>query len=112
MQKIYYNEFILTKHQEFYVNQSLTGSMHKGEKELGSRWDLVINSLNTNPDLTIRVNILKTTVITLLMVLRKQGVIAESINGIADALFIKEKINVFRLPSYDTSLFEVQDVVS
>ncbi|PNX53337.1 MAG: hypothetical protein BV458_04905 [Thermoplasmata archaeon M9B2D] len=84
----------------------------RGEKELGSRWDRVISSLNTNPNLTIRVNTLKTTGKDLSIVLRKQGIIAESINGTSDALIIKEKTNVFRLPSFKTGLFEVQDVAS
>jgi len=84
----------------------------RGEKELGSRWDRIITSLNTNPNLTIRVNTLKTTVKDLSIVLRKQGIIAESINKAPDALLIKEKTNVFRLPSFKAGLFEVQDVAS
>jgi 16S rRNA (cytosine967-C5)-methyltransferase len=84
----------------------------QGEKELGSRWDVVIASLNINPDLIIRVNTLKTTVKELSVVLRKEGIIAESINGNPDACVIKKKTNVFRLASFNAGLFEVQDAAS
>jgi len=84
----------------------------QGEKELGSRWDGAIASLNKNPDLIIRVNTLKTTIKELSVVLRKEGIIAESITGNPDACVIKEKTNVFRLASFNAGLFEVQDAAS
>ena len=83
-----------------------------GVKELGSRWDSVIASLNKHPDLIIRVNTLKINAKQLSRALHKEGVIAEPLAGNTDALFIKEKTNVFRLKSYDTGLFEVQDAAS
>jgi 16S rRNA (cytosine967-C5)-methyltransferase len=83
-----------------------------GEKELGTRWDTVIATLNTNPSLIIRANSLKTTTQDLIMILRKDGVTAEPITGNPDALVIKEKTNVFRLHSFETGLFEVQDASS
>ncbi len=84
----------------------------QGEKELGARWDTVIASLNTNPGLIIRANSLKTTIKDLTAILRKDGIIAEPITGHPDALRIKEKTNVFRLPSFNAGLFEVQDTAS
>lgn len=84
----------------------------QGEKELGARWETVISSLNTTPDLIIRANSLKTTTTHLISLLRKEGVLAEPINGIPDALIIKEKTNVFRLGSFTSGLFEVQDTAS
>lgn len=84
----------------------------QGEKELGSRWETVIASLNTTPDLIIRVNSLKTTTKELRTLLQKEGILAEPINGNPDALIIKEKTNVFRLGSFTTGLFEVQDTAS
>lgn len=84
----------------------------QGEKELGARWDTVIASLNTNPALIIRVNSLKTTIKDLTAILRKDNIIAEPITGHPDALLIKEKTNVFRLPSFNAGLFEVQDTAS
>jgi 16S rRNA (cytosine967-C5)-methyltransferase len=83
-----------------------------GEKELGPRWDTVLASLNKNPDLIIRVNILKTTAKELLVILRKEGVIAEPLDWNPDSLFIREKTNVFRLSSFNAGLFEVQDAAS
>ena len=84
----------------------------QGEKELGFRWDTVIASLNKNPDLVIRVNILKTTAKELLMILRKEGIIAEPLDWNPDAFSIREKTNVFRLLSFNAGLFEVQDAAS
>jgi len=84
----------------------------QGEKELGIRWDTVLTALNKKPELVIRANSLKTTPKELQVILRKAGIIAEPINGNPDALFIKEKINVFKLPSFNAGLFEVQDAAS
>jgi 16S rRNA (cytosine967-C5)-methyltransferase len=84
----------------------------QGEKELGFRWDTVIASLNKNPELIIRVNILKTTAKELLVILRKEGIIAEPLDWNPDALSIREKTNVFKLLSFNTGLFEVQDAAS
>ena len=84
----------------------------QGEKELGSRWDVVIASLNKNPNLIIRVNTLKTTAKELSVVLHKEGIVAELINENPDACVIKEKTNVFRLASFNAGLFEVQDAAS
>ena len=85
---------------------------HQGEKELGSRWDAVIASLNKYPDLIIRVNTLKTTVKELTVFLRKEGIVAEPINCSPDALRIVEKTNVFKLSGFRAGLFEVQDAAS
>jgi 16S rRNA (cytosine967-C5)-methyltransferase len=84
----------------------------QGEKELGIRWEPALAALNTKPELFIRVNSLKTTPKELLSILRKEGIIAEPIEGNPDALLIKEKTNVFKLPSYTAGLFEVQDAAS
>jgi len=85
---------------------------HQGEKELDSRWDAVIASLNKYPDLIIRVNTLKTTVKELTVFLRKEGIVAEPIDWSPDALRIMEKTNVFKLSGFRAGLFEVQDAAS
>jgi 16S rRNA (cytosine967-C5)-methyltransferase len=85
---------------------------YHGEKELGSRWDAVISSLNQQPDLVIRVNTLKTSSKELIAILRKEGVAAEPIEWSPDALRIIEKTNVFKLSSFRAGLFEVQDAAS
>jgi 16S rRNA (cytosine967-C5)-methyltransferase len=84
----------------------------QGEKELDIRWDPVIAALNKTPDLTIRVNMLKTTARELSVILQKEGIIAEPIQGNPDALLIREKTNVFTLQSFNAGLFEVQDAAS
>jgi 16S rRNA (cytosine967-C5)-methyltransferase len=85
---------------------------HQGEKELGSRWDAAIASLNKYPDLIIRVNTLKTTVKELTVFLRKEGIVAKPIDWSPDALRIMEKTNVFKLSGFRAGLFEVQDAAS
>lgn len=87
----------------------------QGEKELGVRWDTLLPSLNKNPPLTIRVNTLKTTAKHLSILLQKQGVRIQSarfIDNPSETLLIKEKINVFKFPSFHAGLFEVQDAAS
>ena len=84
----------------------------RGEKELGTRWDSVLASLNKIPELIIRVNTLKITAKDLLVMLRKEGADAEPIDGHTDALHMKEKVNVFKLSSFSAGLFEVQDAAS
>jgi 16S rRNA (cytosine967-C5)-methyltransferase len=83
-----------------------------GAKELGSRWESVLAALNKNPPLVIRTNTLKTTPQQLLALLRKEGITADPLEGNPEALLIKEKRNVFRLPSFNAGLFEVQDAAS
>jgi len=82
------------------------------EKELGLRGDKVITALNKDPDLIIRSNTLKTTLKELLVILRKEGIIAEPLHWNPDALVIKERTNVFKLASFNAGLFEVQDAAS
>jgi len=84
----------------------------QGEQELGARWEPVLATLNRPPDLVIRVNSLKTTLKELIVILRKEGVIAEPLQGYPEALMIKQKTNVFILPSFHAGLFEVQDAAS
>jgi 16S rRNA (cytosine967-C5)-methyltransferase len=84
----------------------------QGEKELGARWARVLPSLNNKPDLVVRANTLKTTAQELSILLRNEGIVAEPLNGIPDALIIMEKTNVFRFRSFNAGLFEVQDAAS
>jgi 16S rRNA (cytosine967-C5)-methyltransferase len=84
----------------------------QGEKELGNRWESILAALNQKPDLAIRVNSLKTTPKELLSILHKEGVLTEPIQGNPDALRIKDKINIYKLPSFHAGLFEIQDAAS
>ena len=84
----------------------------QGEKELGSRWEPLLVSLNQPSRQVIRVNTLKTIPKQLMVILRKQEITAELINDNPDALWIKEKTNVFSFPSFHAGLFEVQDAAS
>jgi 16S rRNA (cytosine967-C5)-methyltransferase len=84
----------------------------QGATELGSRWDIVLSALNKPPDQTIRVNTLRTTPKVLVTILHKQGLTAEPVEGNPDALRLREKTNLFALPSFQQGLFEVQDAAS
>jgi len=83
-----------------------------GVRELGKQWESAIASLNTSPPPFIRVNTLKIPRDELITVLRKEGVHAEPYAQNPDALLIKEKKNLFTLPSFHEGLFEVQDAGS
>jgi 16S rRNA (cytosine967-C5)-methyltransferase len=85
---------------------------NQGQLELGSRWDPVIASLNQPSRQIIRINTIKTTPKQLIGILLKQGVIAEPLQDNPDALWIKEKTNVFTLTSFHQGFFEVQDAAS
>jgi 16S rRNA (cytosine967-C5)-methyltransferase len=111
------NEHILRRVEIVKTTRALRESIPDwldavGEKELGTRWDVIIASLNKNPDQNIRVNTLKTTAKELTGILRKEGITAEPVDGNPDALLIKEKTNIFKLPSFRMGLFEVQDTAS
>jgi len=83
-----------------------------GQKELGKNWNQIIKALNKKPELIIRVNTLKTTTDELLNILKNDGVFAEKINFLQDALKIKNQTNIFRLKSFKEGFFQMQDAAS
>ncbi len=80
--------------------------------ELGPRWNNIIHALNQPPTLTLRTNTLKTTRARLLLTLKEEGIHATPLLWAPDALCLPTRTNVFRLPSFQKGLFEVQDAAS
>ena len=80
-----------------------------GEKELGSRWDGTIRTLNERPRLSIRVNTLRTDIETVKRALEGRGITCERVEWAPDALVLGDHADVFSLPEFHSGLLEVQD---
>lgn len=83
-----------------------------GEKELGSRWDKEIASLNEQADVVLRVNTAKATVDQVRNELVDNNINTETIQGVPHALKLKERTNVFTTEAFKKGWFEVQDTSS
>jgi 16S rRNA (cytosine967-C5)-methyltransferase len=81
-------------------------------KELGNKWDNVLNALNQKPDLIVRVNTLKLTSDSLIKIFKDESIQANQIKNTPNALNIQTKTNIFKLKSYKEGYFEVQDIAS
>lgn len=83
-----------------------------GLNELGSRWPKIIHSLNEEPYLVLRTNTLKTSRDCLRKKLENKRIETFIHPDTPDAIILKEKTNVFRLPEFREGLFEMQDISS
>ncbi|OIQ28338.1 MAG: RNA methyltransferase [Bacteroidetes bacterium MedPE-SWsnd-G2] len=84
-----------------------------GQKELGeSTWTKEIAALNTQADVILRVNTLKTTKEKLKGDLFDAGIDTEFIKNHPDALRLIERANVFATDAFKSGYFEVQDASS
>ena len=84
-----------------------------GLKELGKdRWEKELKHLNSQADVVLRVNTLKTNVQQLQNALRDQEIDTEPISGLENALVLKERANVFTTEQFKEGWFEVQDASS
>ena len=83
-----------------------------GEKELGGRWEKELHALNDEARVVLRANTLRIRRGDLQKVLREQGVDAEQLPIAPDAIALRQRQNVFQLPSFKEGLFEVQDAGS
>jgi len=83
-----------------------------GEQELGSVWNKELHALNDEAQVVLRANTLKISAKDLRISLQQEDVETQFINGFADALVLKQRQNVFRLPAFKEGLFEVQDASS
>jgi 16S rRNA (cytosine967-C5)-methyltransferase len=81
----------------------------KGQEELGEMWIPLLRALNRKAPVALRVNRLKGTRESLKERLKSEGVDSLTDDRYPDALILKERTNVFRLPSFHDGLFEVQD---
>lgn len=83
-----------------------------GEQELGNRWDEELHALNDEAEVVLRANTLKISSKGLREVLQDEGVECSTIADFPDALVLKQRQNVFRIPAFKEGLFEVQDASS
>jgi 16S rRNA (cytosine967-C5)-methyltransferase len=84
----------------------------RGSRELGPQWSAIRATLNRPAEVFLRVNTLKTDRRSLKTRLAQEGIMAEIIEEIPTALVLKQRANVFALPSFKEGLFEVQDASS
>ena len=83
-----------------------------GEKELGNIWDKELQSLNEEAQVVLRANTLKVSRRELANILLEDEVETTTLPEFPDALILKQRQNVFRLPAFKDGLFEVQDAAS
>jgi len=84
-----------------------------GEKELGPKWDTEIHALNEQAKVVLRVNTLKIKRQELQELLNdEEGIETERLEGYPDALFLRERQNIFTRQAFKDGLFEVQDAGS
>ncbi|WP_339610952.1 methyltransferase domain-containing protein [uncultured Planktosalinus sp.] len=83
-----------------------------GKKELGKTWDTEIAALNIEADVVLRTNTLKTTPEQLKAVLFDLDIETETVQGLPNALKLKQRANVFQVPAFKDGWFEVQDASS
>jgi len=83
------------------------------EEALGAElWNKESAALNTQADVVLRTNILKTNKNDLRKNLNDAGIETDTVSGALDALRLKERANVFTTAAFKHGLFEVQDASS
>ncbi|MBL7888560.1 MAG: RsmB/NOP family class I SAM-dependent RNA methyltransferase [Bacteroidia bacterium] len=81
--------------------------------ELGEEcWEKEACALNTEADVVLRVNTLKTKKDLLQKMLLDQGIVTHAIAGYPDALKLEKRVNLNPIKEYQQGLFEVQDASS
>ncbi len=83
-----------------------------GEKELGNAWEKELASLNTEANVVLRVNTLKTNLKKLQGQLAKDGIVIHSHPNFPDALILEKRQNLFSRKEFIDGLFEIQDAGS
>lgn len=84
-----------------------------GTTELGEKiWEEELTFLNKTADVILRVNTLKTDLLTAKNALADEGIESETIKQYPNALKLTERANVFSTEAFKKGLFEVQDASS
>lgn len=83
-----------------------------GTRELGPLWEKEIHALNQEAGVILRVNTLKTSSRELISKLEEEGIIAEQVEAVPNAIKLAERKNVFTTEAFRQGLFEVQDASS
>lgn len=84
---------------------------HLGETELGEQWAPTLSMLNRPARVVLRTNRLKTEREALQRALTSEGILTQPV-GVADALVLEKRQNVFQSEAFKRGLFEVQDYSS
>jgi 16S rRNA (cytosine967-C5)-methyltransferase len=84
----------------------------KIKADYGDDTQAILAALNEQADVFLRVNRLKTSPRKLIQSLLEDGVHAETVDGLPDALRIKVRKNLFRTKAFQDGWFEVQDLSS
>lgn len=82
------------------------------EAELGEEWPVILDALNDPADVFLRANTLKNTVEELEKKLLEERIDADRVEGVPEALRLRERRNVFSSKAFHEGLFEVQDAGS
>jgi len=83
-----------------------------GEKEFGAEWPGLLAALNQPADVFLRANSLHTTTAALKADLALQGIAADEVPGLPDALRLKERRKLGNSTAFCNGLFEIQDAAS
>lgn len=83
-----------------------------GLQEFGSEWSSILEALNEPADVFLRANTLKHSVEELQQALATEGIESSRVNGVADALKLSQRRNIFTSPLFREGWFEVQDASS
>jgi len=83
-----------------------------GEKELGSKWDKELASLNLQAEVVLRTNTLRTNRESLIRLLHSREVETYPVPGLDEALVLERRQNIFKVPEFKLGYFEVQDASS
>ncbi len=86
-----------------------------GQKEFGTEWDAILQSLNKEPEIFLRTNTLKTNTEKLINDLKLEKIEVDKIKGtlaIPQGLHLKKRSNVFITEAFKKGEFEMQDAGS
>jgi 16S rRNA (cytosine967-C5)-methyltransferase len=83
-----------------------------GAKEFGAEWPAELAALNQPADVFLRANSLHTTASALKADLALQGIEADEVPGLPDALRLKERRKLGNSTAFCNGLFEIQDAAS
>lgn len=113
----HYENGVLNAYQSLAENKAVFRSFPEWlfnvfQNELGNDNEMLLSSLNENPQTTLRINILKTDTKTLLSKLKQSGKAVSEIDGYPHAILINRYFEIFRSSEFHEGLFEMQDAGS
>lgn len=112
-EQINLSENLEKANSDLKVKYSMPDWLHeKGLEQYGEQWESIVIASHTKAKVFLRAN---TSIITknkLQEVLKKQNIESEPVDGVENALMLKNRANVFGLDAYNKGFFEVQDAGS